>query len=52
MHCFLWSCWVHAPLGIESLLDGGVITAVGGHRELMAREPGYANLMSMEEVAR
>jgi ATP-binding cassette, subfamily B, bacterial len=35
-----------------ALLDGGVITAVGGHRELMAREPGYANLMSMEEVAR
>jgi ATP-binding cassette subfamily B protein len=34
-----------------ALLDGGVITAVGGHRELMAREPGYANLMSMEEVA-
>jgi ATP-binding cassette subfamily B protein len=33
-----------------ALLDGGVITAVGGHRELMAREPGYANLMSMEEV--
>jgi ATP-binding cassette subfamily B protein len=33
-----------------ALLDGGVIAAVGGHRELMAREPGYANLMSMEEV--
>jgi hypothetical protein len=27
-----------------------MITAVGGHRELMAREPGYANLMTMEEV--
>jgi ATP-binding cassette, subfamily B, bacterial len=33
-----------------ALLDGGVITAVGGHRELMAREPGYASLMSMEET--
>jgi ATP-binding cassette subfamily B protein len=33
-----------------ALLEGGVITAVGGHRELMAREPGYANLMTMEEV--
>jgi len=33
-----------------ALLDGGVITAVGGHRELMAREPGYASLMSMEEA--
>jgi ATP-binding cassette subfamily B protein len=35
-----------------ALLDGGVIAAVGGHRELMAREPSYANLMSMEEVTR
>jgi ATP-binding cassette subfamily B protein len=35
-----------------ALLDDGVIAAVGGHRELMAREPAYANLMSMEEVAR
>ncbi|MGH3207884.1 MAG: ABC transporter ATP-binding protein [Trebonia sp.] len=35
-----------------ALLDGGVITAVGGHRELMARVPSYANLMSMEEVTR
>ena len=35
-----------------ALLDGGVIAAVGGHRELMAREPRYANLMSMEEVTR
>jgi len=34
-----------------ALLDGGMITAVGGHRELMAREPRYANLMSMKEVA-
>jgi ATP-binding cassette subfamily B protein len=33
-----------------ALLDAGVITAVGGHRELMATEPRYANLMSMEEV--
>ena len=33
-----------------ALLDRGVIAAVGGHRELMASEPGYANLMSMEEV--
>jgi ATP-binding cassette subfamily B protein len=33
-----------------ALLDGGVIAAVGGHRGLMAREPAYANLMSMEEV--
>ena len=35
-----------------ALLDGGVIAAVGAHRELMAREPAYANLMSMEEVPR
>jgi ATP-binding cassette subfamily B protein len=35
-----------------ALLDGGVIAAVGGHRELMASEPAYANLMSMKEVAR
>jgi ATP-binding cassette subfamily B protein len=34
-----------------ALLDDGVIAAVGGHRELMARVPTYANLMSMEEVA-
>jgi ATP-binding cassette subfamily B protein len=34
-----------------ALLAGGVIAAVGGHRELMAGEPAYANLMSMEEVA-
>jgi ATP-binding cassette, subfamily B, bacterial len=35
-----------------ALLDGGVIAAAGGHRELMARVPAYANLMSMEEVTR
>ncbi|HEY7279499.1 MAG TPA: ABC transporter ATP-binding protein [Trebonia sp.] len=35
-----------------ALLDGGVIAAVGGHRELLASEPAYANLMSMEEVTR
>jgi ATP-binding cassette subfamily B protein len=35
-----------------ALLDDGVIAVVGGHRELMAREPAYANLMSMEEVPR
>ena len=29
-----------------------VITAAGSHRELLAREPAYANLMSMEEVTR
>jgi ATP-binding cassette subfamily B protein len=34
-----------------ALLAGGVIAAAGGHRELMASEPAYANLMSMEEVA-
>jgi ATP-binding cassette subfamily B protein len=33
-----------------ALLDGGVIAAFGTHRELMAREQGYANLMTMEEV--
>ena len=35
-----------------ALLDGGVIAAAGGHRELMAAEPAYANLMTMEEVTR
>ena len=35
-----------------SLLDDGVIAAVGSHRELMATDPVYANLMTMEEVAR
>ena len=34
-----------------ALLDGGVIAATGSHRELMATEPVYANLMTMEEVA-
>ena len=33
-----------------ALLDGGVIAATGSHRELMAGEPVYANLMTMEEV--
>ena len=35
-----------------ALLDGGVVAAVGAHRELMATEPVYANLMSMEVVSR
>jgi ATP-binding cassette subfamily B protein len=35
-----------------ALLDDGVIAAVGSHRELMATDPVYANLMTMEEVAR
>jgi ATP-binding cassette subfamily B protein len=35
-----------------ALLDGGVIAAAGGHRELMATEPSYADLMTMEEAAR
>ncbi len=30
-----------------ALLDGGVIAAVGTHRELMESEPGYRDLMSM-----
>jgi len=36
-----------------ALLDGGVIAAAGAHRELMAHEPAYADLMSMpvKEVA-
>jgi ATP-binding cassette subfamily B protein len=33
-----------------ALLDDGVIAAAGTHRDLMAGEPRYANLMSMEEV--
>jgi ATP-binding cassette, subfamily B, bacterial len=33
-----------------ALLDGGVIAATGSHRDLMANEPIYANLMTMEEV--
>ena len=35
-----------------ALLDDGVIAAVGTHRELMATDPVYADLMTMEEVAR
>jgi ATP-binding cassette subfamily B protein len=34
-----------------ALLDGGVIAATGSHRELMATQPAYAALMSMEEVS-
>jgi ATP-binding cassette, subfamily B, bacterial len=33
-----------------ALLDGGVIAATGSHRELMATQPAYAALMTMEEV--
>jgi ATP-binding cassette, subfamily B, bacterial len=33
-----------------ALLADGVIAATGTHRELMAGEPAYAALMSMEEV--
>jgi ATP-binding cassette subfamily B protein len=33
-----------------ALLDGGVIAATGGHSELMATQPAYAALMSMEEI--
>ena len=33
-----------------ALLAGGVIAATGTHRELMATQPAYAALMSMEEV--
>jgi ATP-binding cassette subfamily B protein len=35
-----------------ALLDGGVIAATGSHRELMATVPAYANLMTMEVIAR
>jgi len=35
-----------------ALLDGGVIAASGSHRELMASVPAYANLMTMEAIAR
>ncbi len=35
-----------------ALLDDGVITAVGTHRELLATQPKYASLMTMEEVPR
>ena len=34
-----------------ALLDDGVIAAVGSHRKLMATEPAYANLMTIEEVS-
>jgi ATP-binding cassette subfamily B protein len=34
-----------------ALLGDGVIIAVGGHRELMATVPAYADLMTMEEVS-
>jgi ATP-binding cassette subfamily B protein len=33
-----------------ALLDGGVVAAVGSHRELLATQPIYASLMTMEEV--
>jgi len=33
-----------------ALLDGGVIAAIGSHRELMAAQPAYAALMTMSEV--
>jgi ATP-binding cassette subfamily B protein len=35
-----------------ALLDGGVIAAVGTHRELLATQPKYASLMTMEEAVR
>jgi ATP-binding cassette, subfamily B, bacterial len=35
-----------------ALLEGGVIAATGSHRELMANVPTYANLMTMEAIAR
>ena len=35
-----------------ALLDGGVIAATGSHRDLMANVPAYANLMTMEAIAR
>jgi ATP-binding cassette, subfamily B, bacterial len=35
-----------------ALLEGGVIAATGSHRELMANVPAYANLMTMEAIAR
>jgi ATP-binding cassette subfamily B protein len=33
-----------------ALLEDGVITAVGTHRELMGQIPAYRNLMTMEEA--
>ncbi len=35
-----------------ALLENGVIAATGSHRELMATVPAYANLMTMEAIAR
>ena len=35
-----------------ALLEGGVIAATGSHRDLMANVPAYANLMTMEAIAR
>ena len=35
-----------------ALLEDGMITAAGSHRELMATTPAYADLMSMEEVSK
>ena len=35
-----------------ALLEDGVIAATGSHRELMADVPAYANLMTMEAIAR
>jgi ATP-binding cassette subfamily B protein len=35
-----------------ALLDDGVIAAVGTHRELLATQPKYASLMTMEEAVR
>jgi ATP-binding cassette subfamily B protein len=32
-----------------ALLDGGAIAAVGSHRELLATQPKYASLMTMQE---
>jgi ATP-binding cassette subfamily B protein len=33
-----------------ALLDGGVITAVGTHHELLATEPRYRELMSADDL--
>ena len=37
-------------VGEEALLQDGVITAVGTHRELLARDPVYRELMSADSV--
>ena len=42
---------VHRPSTVAladraALLDGGAIVAVGTHRELLAREPRYAAILS------